>query len=142
MTGALATSSTIVVNNTTASTSATTGSLRTTGGLGVGGAIFATGNITGSSDIRLKEDIQVITDALAKTLAIRGVTYTRTETGERQVGVIAQEVQAVLPEAVMGDEYLGVAYGNMVGLLVEAIKELDVKVEGQARQIGRLEAPQ
>jgi len=51
------------------------------------------------------------------------VTYLRIDSGERQTGVIAQEVQKVLPEAVSGDEYLGVAYGNLAGLLIEAIKE-------------------
>jgi hypothetical protein len=46
------------------------------------------------------------------------------ETNSRQTGLIAQDVQKVLPEAVIGDDILSVAYGNMVGLLVEAIKEL------------------
>lgn len=123
LTGAVTTTSTIVVNNTTASTSSTTGSLRTTGGLGVGGAVYAAGNVTAYSDIRLKTDIQTIENALEKVCAIRGVTYLRIDSGERQTGVIAQEVQKVLPEAVSGDEYLGVAYGNLAGLLIEAIKE-------------------
>ena len=57
-----------------------------------------------------------------------GVTYDRIDTGERQTGVIAQEVQAVLPEAVRGDDILGVSYGNMVGILIEAIKELNIKI--------------
>lgn len=93
------------------------------------GNFTARGNITAYSDIRLKTDIQVIPNALAKVCALRGVTYERTDSGERQTGLIAQEVQAVLPEAVNGDEYLGVAYGNLVGLLVEAIKELSARVE-------------
>ena len=93
------------------------------------GNSIATGNVTAYSDIRLKTDIQVIPDALAKVCALRGVTYERIDTGERQTGVIAQEVQAVLPEAVMDGEHLSVAYGNMVGLLIEAVKELAAKVK-------------
>ncbi len=140
LTGALSTSSTIVVNNTTASSSATTGSLRTTGGLGVGGAIYASGNVTAYSDARLKTNIVEIADALDKVRALRGVTYNRIDTGERQTGVIAQEVQAVLPEAVSGDEYLGVAYGNMVGLLIQAIKEQADQIDQLKNRIQYLEA--
>lgn len=91
------------------------------------------GNITAYSDIRLKTDIEVISDALNKVCTLRGVTYTRIEGNERQTGVIAQEVQAVLPEAVkIGedvDQTLSVAYGNLVGLLIEAIKELKAEVD-------------
>lgn len=89
----------------------------------------ATGNVTAYSDIRLKTDIKVIPNALQKVCALRGVTYKRTDSGERQTGLIAQEVQAVLPEAVNEGEHLSVAYGNLVGLLVEAIKELNDKLE-------------
>jgi hypothetical protein len=118
-----------------ASSSSTTGAVVITGGLGVGGAIFAAGNITAFSDIRLKTDIEVIPDALEKLCTLRGVTYQRIDTKERHTGLIAQEVQAVLPEAVTGGEYLGVAYGNMMGLLVEAVKELTAKVETQDKII-------
>lgn len=58
------------------------------------------------------------------------MTFTRVDSGERQVGVIAQDVEKVLPEAVRdGEEYKSVAYGNMVGLLIEAVKELSAQVE-------------
>ena len=97
------------------------------------GNTVSTGNVTAYSDIRLKKDIELIPNALDKVLALRGVTYERIDSGERQTGVIAQEVQAVLPEAVMEgndeDKTLSVAYGNLVGLLIEAIKELKAEVE-------------
>lgn len=97
------------------------------------GNTTAMGNVTAYSDIRLKKDIELIPDALDKVCALRGVTYERIDSGERQTGVIAQEVQAVLPEAVMtmADEQqtLSVAYGNLVGLLIEAIKELKAEVD-------------
>lgn len=106
------------------------------------GNFVARGNVTAYSDIRLKTDIQVIPQALAKVQQLRGVTYERIDSGERQTGVIAQEVQAVLPEAVINmnddNKTLSVAYGNMVGLLIEAIKELNHKVDRQAREISEL----
>lgn len=106
------------------------------------GNTTATGNVTAYSDIRLKTDIQLIPNALDKVKALRGVTYERIDNGERQTGVIAQEVQAVLPEAVMtmndDNKTLSVAYGNLAGLLIEAIKELNHKVDRQAQEIAEL----
>jgi hypothetical protein len=96
------------------------------------GAYVASGNITAFSDRRIKENIEVIPDALDKVSKLSGYTYDRTDKdGPRETGCIAQEILEVLPEAVMGseDETYSVAYGNMVGLLVEAIKELKSEVE-------------
>lgn len=94
------------------------------------GDFQAAGNITAYSDIRLKTDITKITDALSKVSRLNGYTYTRKDTDARQTGVVAQEVLKVLPEAVIDNgEYLAVAYGNMVGLLIEAIKELKAEVD-------------
>ena len=59
---------------------------------------------------------------------LRGVTFDKD--GKESLGVIAQEVQKVIPEVVnQGEEYLSVAYGNMVGLLIEAIKEQQQQIE-------------
>ena len=103
----------------------------TAAGVSVTGTLTASSNITAYSDVRLKANIEIIPDALAKVLTLRGVTYDRVDCdNERQTGLIAQEVQAVLPEAVRDDgEHLSVAYGNVVGLLVQAIKELNEKVD-------------
>jgi hypothetical protein len=92
------------------------------------GAFTAAGNITAFSDIRLKKDLVQIPNALDKVQQLTGYTYTRTDSGERQTGLIAQDVQKVLPEAVVDGEHLSLAYGNLVGLLVEAIKELRAEV--------------
>lgn len=111
----------------------------TAAGVSVTGTLTASSNITAYSDARLKEDVQVIPDALNKVVQLRGVTFKRKDTGERQVGVIAQEVQKVLPEAVIqGEEYLSVAYGNMVGLLIESIKELNDKVDSLQEEVTEL----
>ena len=95
------------------------------------GNILASGNITAFSDIKLKDNIEVIPNALDKVVQIRGVTFDRVdEEVPRQSGVIAQEVEKVLPEVVITnkDGIKSVAYGNLVGLLIESIKELKVEV--------------
>jgi hypothetical protein len=93
------------------------------------GNLTAQGNVTAYSDIRLKKDIEVIPNALDKVLNMRGVNYTDIELGDRRTGVIAQELQKVMPEAVRErEEYLAVAYGNLVGVLIESIKELEARV--------------
>ena len=103
-----------------------------------------TGNITAYSDLRLKENIEVIPNALDKIKTLRGVTYNRTDftNKNRQSGVIAQEVEKVLPEVVQeNDEGIkSVAYGNMVGLLIEAIKEQQKQIDEQQKQIDELTA--
>jgi len=104
------------------------------------GNLTMAGNITAYSDIRLKENIKVIPDALSKVQQLRGVTFTRNDTEDLEklhTGVIAQEVEAVLPEAVSEDNdgIKNVAYGNMVGLLIESIKELKTEVDNLKTQL-------
>jgi len=94
---------------------------------GAGAATF-NNDVTAFSDERLKTDIKTIEDALEKVSKMRGVTFKRD--GVDGTGVIAQEVQPHLPEVIHDkQEYLSVAYGNMVGILIEAIKELKTKVD-------------
>ncbi|MBX9268978.1 tail fiber domain-containing protein, partial [Chromobacterium violaceum] len=100
--------------------------------------------VTWFSDRRLKKDITPIAGALDKVCKLNGYTFTRTDTGARQVGLIAQEVQAVQPEAVIeaADEAktLTVAYGNLAGLFVEAMKEQQRHIERLEARIAQLEA--
>lgn len=100
-----------------------------TGPVNVTGDIIASGNINAYSDARLKTDVKQIADALEMVSQIRGVRFTMN--GEPGLGVIAQEVQAVAPELVAENEngMLSVAYGNIAGILIEAIKELRAEVE-------------
>lgn len=116
----------------------TSGSDRAT--LDNSGNFVATGNVTAYSDIRLKTDLTKIAGALAKVNQLNGYTYTRKDTGERHTGVVAQEVQAVLPEAVIDNgEHLSLAYGNMAGLLIEAIKEQSAQIERLTARVEKLE---
>lgn len=97
------------------------------------GNMTAAGNVTAYSDRRLKKNIKRIGGALGKVKTIGGYTYTRKDTGADQAGLIAQEIQKVLPQAVLvgsdKKKTLSVSYGSVTGLLVEAIKELDAKLE-------------
>ena len=102
------------------------------------GAILAAGDITAFSDARIKTNITKIDNALSKVQQLNGYTYDRTDIETtRQTGVIAQEVIKVLPEAVLGSEdtTYSVAYGNMMGLMIEAIKELNAKVTDLQNQL-------
>lgn len=98
--------------------SAERGSINSTGDL------IMTGNVGGYSDIRLKTNLVKIDNALDTVDSLTGYTYTRIDTGKKETGLVAQDVLKVLPEAVIQGDYMSIAYGNMVGLLVEAIKEL------------------
>ena len=102
-----------------------------TGSISVSGSITATGDITAYSDERLKMKVETVIDALDRVRSLRGVTFTRRDTGSRGVGLIAQELAPIVPEAVMTHDngLLSVAYGNLVGVLIEAVKELADKVE-------------
>lgn len=93
------------------------------------GEIISSGDITAFSDIRLKTNIEKIENALDKVCQLSGYTYDMNN--KRSTGVIAQEVEKVLPEAVQDreDGYKTVAYGNMIGLLIEAIKELKEEIK-------------
>ena len=101
-------------------------------GNNLAGNFTATGNVTAFSDERLKENVQTIEGALDKVAQMRGVTYnykSELNDGQRGTGVIAQEIQQVMPEVVEEGEYLSVAYGNLVGVLIEAVKELKTELE-------------
>ena len=89
------------------------------------------GTINTTSDERAKDDITPITGALGKVQQLGGYSFTLKATDEKSSGVIAQEVQKVMPELVQEDAegLLSVQYGNMVGLLIEAIKEQQAQID-------------
>jgi hypothetical protein len=112
-------------------------SVRCYSGGGYGGALSgswtASGDLIAYSDERVKTNISTIENALDKVLSLRGVTYERTDGDDRsqKVGVIAQEIQKILPQVVHEQDngMLGVSYGNIVGVLIEAIKEQQKEIE-------------
>ena len=88
-------------------------------------------NFNSTSDESLKENVQTITNALDKVDSLRGVNFDWIDSGKAATGVIAQEIETILPEVVTEDEdgIKHVAYGNVVGVLIEAIKELKAEIE-------------
>ena len=117
----------------------------------IGGAGFFSGTVTAShsfSDERLKENITVIPNALDKIKTLRGITFTRKSDGSSGTGLIAQELEKVLPDAVyetktMSDdddtEYKAITYEVTVGLLVEGIKEQQTIIDDLKARIETLE---
>jgi hypothetical protein len=96
------------------------------------GNFTATASVSANSDRRIKTDLQVIPNALEKVKKISGYTFMRTDADlPRQAGVIAQELLEVLPEVVHknDDGIYSVSYGNIVALLIEALKEESAKRE-------------
>jgi hypothetical protein len=108
------------------------------------GTLTATGDVVAYSDRRLKTDVQTIQDPLQKVQELNGITYKRIDSGEVSTGLIAQDVQAVLPEAVTEDinGILAVKYGNLAGLFVEAIKALNKEVAELRAEIKALKDAQ
>ena len=106
-------------------------SLKVGATIAVTGSLTATGDIESTSDERVKTDIKTIPDALDKVLQLRGASFTKYN--KKSIGVIAQEIEKVIPEVVTvpdGEDGLAsVAYGNLVGLLIEAIKEQQQQID-------------
>ena len=89
------------------------------------------GTVTANSDERLKENVETISDALEKVKQLRGVEYDHKNTGDHCLGVIAQEIEKVVPDVVYEDVHgvKSVAYQNMVALLIEAVKDQQKQIE-------------
>ena len=118
---------------------------------GSGNSVYATGGIycnpstdmlyadsfNATSDIRKKHNVKTIENALDKVESLRGVSFTMNDSNKNMIGVVAQEILEVIPEVVDegADGTLTVAYGNIVGVLIEAIKELNAKVEDLQNQL-------
>jgi len=99
--------------------------------LDVAGDIRATGDVIAYSDVRVKENIKTIDNSLEKVSKLRGVEFNKIGDNIKSIGVIAQEVEKVIPEVVREDDkgMKSVAYGNITGILIEAIKELKAEIE-------------
>ena len=95
------------------------------------GAATFNNNVTAYSDERLKDNIETLEDGLDKVEQLRGVTYTRDD--RENIGVIAQEVEKILPEIVLtADDEMGtksVDYSRLTAVLIEAVKDLSARVK-------------
>ena len=93
-----------------------------------------------SSDKRLKTNIKPVENALDKINALRGVSFDWKEGGVKAIGLIAQEAEKVIPEIVSSDEngYLGIKYNNIIGVLVEAIKDQQKQINNLKNRIDKL----
>ena len=106
------------------------------------GNFTAAGNVAAYSDASLKTNVRTVDRALEKVKAMRGVYYDRIGDAHPRVGVIAQEMETVLPEVIYqtGEGLLAVAYGDISAVLIEAVKELSDTVAKQGRTIEDLTA--
>jgi hypothetical protein len=120
------------------------------------GNLSVSGNVTANSDRKLKTNIKTIQNALDMVSRMRGVYFDWIKNGNQSIGLIAQEVQEVIPELVLEnviknppsfpgeetpeDRILSVDYGKIVSVLIEAIKEQQIQIEEQNKRIAFLEA--
>ena len=136
----------ITFSNNTASTTKSDGAVIVTGGVGIGGALNVGGDVVAyaSSDERLKDNIELISNPIEKVQSLKGVTWNWNDNADElqqtlpNVGVIAQDVEKVLPELVTDRDngYKGVDYAKLTGLLIEAIKEQQKQIDDLKSQIG------
>jgi hypothetical protein len=109
-------------------------SISSNGNIVARGNITANGAVLGQSDMRLKENVITIDNALERISQIRGVFYNKIDDPDkiRSIGVIAQEIETILPEVVHTDigsnHYKSVAYGNITAVLIEGIKEQAIQI--------------
>ena len=109
-----------------------------TGDLGVGGQVTAT-DFNSTSDARLKTNVQVIDDPLEKVLQINGVSFNWIENNKPSMGVIADNIQEVLPELVSDTDPKTVNYNGLIGLLIEVVKEQQTQINSLNERLSQLE---
>jgi len=97
----------------------------------VDGNVYVAGYITGLSDVRYKTNISNITEPIDKIEQLQGVYYNLLHEEKRSIGLIAQEVEKIIPEVVYTntDNTKSIAYGNMIAVIVESIKELSLRIK-------------
>lgn len=126
-----AASGTHSISSTTASTTTSTGAVTISGGLGVAGQI-TTSNLVETSSITFKENVSNIDNALDTIMKLVGVTYDRKDTKKHEAGLIAEDVNEVLPHLVSKDEHgnpVGIYYTKLTAYLLEAIKTLKTELD-------------
>jgi hypothetical protein len=130
---------TLRIDDATASTTKTTGALIVDGGVGIAGALNVGGDVVAfaSSDERLKDNIELISNPIEKVQSLKGVTWDWNSNADElqqslpNVGVIAQDVEKVLPQLVTDRDngFKGVDYAKLTGLLIEAVKDQQKQID-------------
>ena len=105
-----------------------TSKLTVIGNVSVSGVITCT-DLNSASDIKLKENIKTIENSLETINKLRGVSFDWKESGKSSYGVIAQELQEILPDLVSDGETKSVSYNGLIGILIEVVKELSKEIE-------------
>ena len=109
----------------------------------INGNLTCSGNVTAYSDIKLKENVETLENSLDKVCKLRGVEFDFIDTNKHTIGVIAQEVEKVLPDIVVTNQETNmksVAYGNLTAVLIEAVKELKSEVASLKQEIKELKS--
>ena len=109
-----------------------------TGGISITGVTTAT-DFNSTSDIRLKTNIKPIDDPLAKVIQIEGVSFNWKKDDKPSLGVIADQVEKILPQLVHGDDPKTVNYNGLIGLLIEAVKEQQTQIDDLKSRLYKLE---
>jgi len=104
-------------------------------GVNAGVGVITATDFNSTSDINLKDDISVIDNALELINSIEGVRFKWKFNSKPSIGVIAQQVEEILPELVSVGDSKTVNYNGFIGILIEAVKELSLKVEDLERKL-------
>ena len=112
--------------------------LHVEGNVKVTGVVTAT-DFDSTSDIRLKTNIKLINDPLAKVVQIEGVSFNWKQDNRPALGVIADQIEKVIPELVHGDDPKTVNYNGLVGLLIEVVKDQQTQIDDLNKRLSKLE---
>ena len=136
LTGTSYNGSTAVTIETNATSANTTSTIVARDGSGdfTAGTITAT-DFNSTSDINLKENIKTVENSLNTLTQLRGVSFDWKETGKSSYGVIAQELEEILPDLVKNGEVKSVNYNGLIGVLIEAVKELSEEVKELKKKV-------
>ena len=113
-------------------------SITGTGNVNLSGIITAI-DFNSTSDARLKTNVQVISEPLDKIVRINGVSFNWIENNKPSIGVIADNIQEVLPELVTDTNPKTVNYNGLIGLLIEVVKEQQTQIDSLNERLSRLE---
>ena len=115
-----------------------TSKLDVVGDAKISGVVTAT-DFDATSDIRLKTNVQPIEDPIAKVIQIEGVSFNWKKDNRPALGVIADQVEKVLPQLVHGDDPKTVNYNGLVGLLIEVVKDQQKQIDTLSERLSKLE---